>query len=102
MQALGRSGYRVTAFADGEEALAAFLAAPDGFDLVVSDLTMPRLGGTELARRIKEVRPEMPVIIMSGFAVHPPIADAFIEKPLLIDSLLREIAALLDREREKQ
>jgi PAS domain S-box-containing protein len=60
-------GYRVTALQGAEEALAAFQAAPDDYDLVVTDLTMPNASGLELADEIRFVRPDTPVILTTGF-----------------------------------
>jgi PAS domain S-box-containing protein len=69
---LGRSmleslGYRVTSFTDPVVAATMFRAAPDGFDLVVTDLTMPSLSGTELAAELWRVRPDMPILLDTGF-----------------------------------
>jgi CheY-like chemotaxis protein len=61
-------GYTVVRCADGLEALAAFTACPDGFDLVMTDLTMPGMTGTELARRIRDTRPDIPVLLCTGYA----------------------------------
>jgi signal transduction histidine kinase len=65
---LGRLGYRVTAYTNPQEALAAFIAEPASFDALVTDLTMPRLKGTELATRIRQVRPDLPVILTTGYS----------------------------------
>ncbi|MGE0442060.1 MAG: PAS domain S-box protein [Gemmatimonadales bacterium] len=65
---LERLGYRPVGHSSSEAALAAFLADPDAFDLVFTDLTMPRLTGGELARRIRVVRPDVPVVLTSGYA----------------------------------
>jgi PAS domain S-box-containing protein len=64
---LTRLGYRVTAFANSADALAAFRAAPESFDLVVSDLSMPGMTGPELAREMLELRPELPIVIATGY-----------------------------------
>ncbi len=61
-------GYRVTEACDGQEALERFRAAPADFDLVVSDQTMPRLTGLELARALHAERPQARIIICSGFS----------------------------------
>jgi two-component system, cell cycle sensor histidine kinase and response regulator CckA len=67
-QMLERLGYRVTAHASGVEALAAFREDPDGFDLVLTDMTMPEMTGDNLAREVMAVRPPMPVIVCTGYS----------------------------------
>ena len=57
-------GYRVISALNGEEALDVFRQG--GIDLVLSDLVMPRMDGNELIRRMKELAPEVPMIILSG------------------------------------
>jgi PAS domain S-box-containing protein len=64
---LERLGYQVSGFSSAGEALAAFEAAPDQFDLVLSDLSMPGITGIDVARRVLEIRPEMPVLLASGY-----------------------------------
>ena len=65
---LERMGYHVTLKANGSEALETFSAAPNDFDLVITDRTMPGLTGIELAKAILEVRPQLPVIMCTGYA----------------------------------
>lgn len=65
---LVRLGYRVVAKSSGAEALAAFRADPERFDLVITDQSMPRMTGTELARAILAIRPDTAVILCSGFS----------------------------------
>jgi len=65
-QKLTRLGYEVVAHHDSTEALAAFKAAPHRFDLVITDQTMPRLTGVDLAREILRLRPDTPIILCSG------------------------------------
>jgi len=60
------SGYRVTAFADGPAALAEFRKNPDGFDLLITDMTMPQMTGADLAREIMAASPGTPVILCTG------------------------------------
>ena len=64
---LGELGYRVTGFTDSEKAIAGFRSTPGAFDAVVSDLSMPRISGLELARQVLEVRPGTPIVLMSGY-----------------------------------
>ena len=61
-------GYRVTASTDSQRALDAFRSAPQSFDLVISDQTMPQLTGEALARELLRVRPDLPVIVCTGFS----------------------------------
>ncbi len=61
------SGYRVVAVKGGMEALRLFGRAPDEFDLVITDLTMPEMTGVELARKLLSIRPDIPVILSTGF-----------------------------------
>ncbi len=61
---LGTRGYRVVGALVPEEALEIFCQG--GIDLVLSDLHMPRMDGNELARRMKEIAPEVPILLMSG------------------------------------
>jgi CheY-like chemotaxis protein len=61
-------GYRTSVFDDPREALAAFRATPDTFDAVLTDLSMPQMSGEELTRSVREVKPNLPVIVSSGMA----------------------------------
>jgi PAS domain S-box-containing protein len=64
---LGRLGYRVTSFDDPVQALAAFRSSPEAFDGVISDVSMPRMSGFDLAGQILALRPDLPVVITSGY-----------------------------------
>ncbi len=64
---IGRLGYKVTGITDSVEAYAMFADSPLDYDLVITDMTMPRLTGLKLAEKILAIRPEIPVIISSGF-----------------------------------
>jgi PAS domain S-box-containing protein len=61
-------GYTVTPFTNSTAALETFLNAPHEFDLVLSDLTMPNLTGLDLARKMKELRPDLPFLLCTGFS----------------------------------
>jgi CheY-like chemotaxis protein len=65
---LGDLGYSVTAKANSLEALECFRAAPEAFDLVLTDMTMPGLTGIELARELTITRPDIPIILCTGFS----------------------------------
>ncbi|HQP72312.1 MAG TPA: ATP-binding protein, partial [Methanoculleus sp.] len=61
------SGYRVTALQNGQEALEEFSENPHEFDLVITDLTMPGMTGLDLVGKIKEKRPDIPIILCTGY-----------------------------------
>lgn len=63
-------GYRTTVFDDPRAALEAFREKPQGFDAVLTDLSMPQMSGEEFTRSLRAVRPTLPVIVSSGFASH--------------------------------
>ncbi|MCA1791271.1 MAG: response regulator [Thioalkalivibrio sp.] len=68
---LRRLGHDVTAAPNGAAALDVLASAAEAIDLVITDLTMPTMGGAELIRRIRQTRPDLPVILTSGFADTP-------------------------------
>jgi DNA-binding NtrC family response regulator len=103
-QMLARLGYQVTAFTRSDEALAAFRADPDLFDLVITDMTMPNLTGDRLACEIMALRPEMPIILCTGYSEQVGEEDAaamgiqgFAMKPLVMAELNALIRRVLER-----
>ena len=64
---LQRMGHTVTIVTSSLEALRVFREHPESFDLLVTDLTMPEMTGSQLIRRLRETRSHLPVILMSGF-----------------------------------
>ncbi|MBS1841854.1 MAG: PAS domain S-box protein [Acidobacteria bacterium] len=64
---LARMGYRVTAFEDSSKALAAFVEDPGSFDAVLTDLSMPFISGLEVVSAIRINRPDIPIVLASGF-----------------------------------
>jgi CheY-like chemotaxis protein len=67
-EVLTQLGYEAAPFTDGRAALEALEEAPETFQVVVTDEVMPVLTGTELARRIRRVRPDLPVLLLSGYS----------------------------------
>nr|WP_321400849.1 transporter substrate-binding domain-containing protein [uncultured Desulfobacter sp.] len=103
-RALENYGYRVTGLKDSTEALDLFKADPDGFDLVITDMAMPKMIGTELSQKLLEIRPDLPIIICSGYSEKLDKEKAkdlkvlrFLDKPLLITDLIRNVAELLEK-----
>ncbi len=67
-QTLERLGYQVVTRTSSLDALEAFRANSDKFDLVITDMTMPNMTGVELAPRLLEIRPDIPIILCTGFS----------------------------------
>jgi CheY-like chemotaxis protein len=68
---LAQLGYEPIGFSSSTAALAAFRAAPQRFDIVLTDDTMPELIGTDLAREIRLLRPDIPIVLASGSSGAP-------------------------------
>ncbi len=64
---LSSIGYQAAYSTSSSEALEIFRAAPAGFDLVITDLTMPQMNGIQLAKELKKIRPDIPIILCTGF-----------------------------------
>ena len=95
-----RLGYRCSVYGDPGAALAAFRESPHGFDLVLTDFTMPTMNGVELAQQIKAVRAEIPIALVTGFGVDAAAAasagiDVRLGKPVSIDTLAQTLRTML-------
>jgi CheY-like chemotaxis protein len=103
---LTQLGYDVTTCTSSVEALAAFQAAPQRFDLVITDYTMPQMTGDALTRALRRLRPDIPIILETGFS-HTIDAeqaaglgiDAFLLKPWTVREFARTIAQVLAQRR---
>jgi CheY-like chemotaxis protein len=110
-QVLKQLGYTVSAHTDSAAALSAFLACPRGYDLLITDMTMPGMTGTDLTKAVKAVRNEIPVILCTGF--NEQLSDknaksfgiqALIMKPVGMRQLaetIRNVLVPLSTERRK-
>jgi C4-dicarboxylate-specific signal transduction histidine kinase len=101
---LSRLGYETVSFCDGRAALAAFEAAPERFDVVVSDEVMPGLTGTGLSRVVHHYRPDLPIVLMSGYSSAILRQDALaagvtelLIKPLQSHEIATTLARVLHR-----
>ncbi len=97
---LSNLGYAVTAATEPERALEILAASPEAFDIVLTDQTMPKMAGLELAAWVREMRPDLPVVIMTGFAsrVDPEVAAALaIREVVRKPYSRRELAEAIDR-----
>lgn len=97
---LSSSGYRLIEAAHGADALRATEEHAGPIHLLITDIIMPNMGGVELARRFRELRPEAAVIFMSGYAdgaLNEVGADvAVLQKPFTNDTLLARVREALD------
>lgn len=105
---LEQLGYTVTAHSHSIQALEAFRNDPAQFDLVITDLTMPELTGTELAQRMLAIRPDIPIILCTGFShlINEYSARTigikeFVLKPFTLSSIGKLVRKLLDGAPEK-
>jgi CheY-like chemotaxis protein len=94
---LTAAGHHVVEAADGADAIDRFRAEP--FDLVLSDLAMPRVSGWQVARAVKRMAPAVPVFLVTGFGVELSAeerrangVDAVLVKPLQIQEILDAVA----------
>jgi PAS domain S-box-containing protein len=106
---LERAGYHVITAENGARALRLLTASSTAIHLVLTDAAMPELGGRELAQRVTELRPDVPVVLMSGYAElsgqdlrisgvdDAPEVAAFLEKPFSAERLLSLVEPLLSR-----
>jgi signal transduction histidine kinase len=94
---LVEQGYEVLVACDGVEALEVFEREGAALDVVVTDVAMPRMRGDELALRLGERSPAMPVIFLSGYDPgDTPLTGRLLAKPVAEDALLRAIREVLD------
>ncbi|MBF0376282.1 MAG: PAS domain S-box protein [Desulfamplus sp.] len=99
---LQRLGYNVTPFTSSVEALKAFKKIPEAFDLVITDLSMPNISGTQLSSEMLKIRPTIPIILLTGFSynltpekVKELGIAALITKPVIKSELTRTIREVL-------
>jgi signal transduction histidine kinase/CheY-like chemotaxis protein len=102
-QMLNRLGYNVISFNRSDDALDAFRKEPHRFDLVVTDVVMPHMTGDLLASQILSIRPDMPIIMFTGYSdkakgknsIHEGV-KVLLSKPLATAELARAIRQVLD------
>jgi PAS domain S-box-containing protein len=98
-------GYEPVGFTSSSEALAAFRESPQRFDAVLSDEAMPDMPGSELARQLRALRPDLPIVLMSGYVTPQFTARArelgvaeVLTKPLVTRDIARSLASALSKE----
>lgn len=99
---LERQGYTVEGYASSPEALAAFKTAPEKFDFVITDHIMPKMQGMELAKKIRSIRSDIPVMLCTGSKSDELVEQAraagivdVIQKPIPMKSLIETIKQIL-------
>ena len=100
---LERLGYQVTSRSSSLEALEAFLANPDKFDIVITDMAMPNMPGDKLSAELTKIRPGIPVLLCTGFSENMSEEKAaslgikgFLWKPIIMKDLAQKIRDVLD------
>ena len=103
-EALRNLGYRIVATESSVSALEMFTTAPGQFDLLITDMTMPDMTGMDLAKKVLRVRPEIPIILCTGYNELVTEEDAkglgireFLMKPVTTAELTAAIRRLMDR-----
>jgi len=103
MRMLSSRGYSVVPLTDSLEALELFRGDPSGFDLVITDMTMPGMTGDRLARELIAIRGDIPVILCTGYSEHISEAEAkkigireYMLKPLNMRTLTETVRRVLD------
>lgn len=107
-RSLERLGYQITTRSSGADALETFRARTKEFDLVIADQIMPQMTGVQLARELLRLRPDLPIILMSGFSerITPELIKAtgireFIMKPVVAGDLSQAIQRVVATKQDK-
>jgi len=109
MRMLTSLGYRTTVAESSIEALEIFTAGPQSFDLVITDMTLPKMTGIDLSRKLLQIRPDIPIILCSGIKEKETEAGAkslglkaYLTKPLTRRELARVMREILGKKAEGQ
>jgi CheY-like chemotaxis protein len=104
-QMLSRLGYRLTTCTSSVEALEFFRQSPEKYDLVITDMTMPHMTGDVLARELITIRPDIPIIVCTGYSdrVNTEIAGEIgirelVMKPVVMKDIAHTIRRVLDED----
>ena len=102
---LKKLGYQVFIARDGKEAIEIFKKHPQEIDMVILDMIMPRMGGGETYDRIKKIKPDVKVLLSSGFSINGQASEilnrgcnGFIQKPFNLQNLSQNLRAILEDE----
>jgi CheY-like chemotaxis protein len=108
-QMLKRLGYEVTPCPGSMEALEIFRAGPDQFDLVITDMAMPKLSGDKLAAELIRIRPDIPILLCTGFSealteerIKSLGIRGLVLKPIIMKDLALKIRKILDGDKNAE
>ena len=106
-----RNGFSVEAFTHPQEALQSFKSDAESYCLVLSDIRMPYLSGIQLARKVKEVNPNVKVVLMTAFEIRDnefskvfpsTHVDGFVQKPIGIRDLTNKILTIIGETKRRK
>jgi len=104
-QLLSGIGYRVKAYSDPRQAMERFRRAPEDFDLLVTDENMPKITGLQLVKAVHKLRPQLPVIICTGYSenlnqhtVDQMYLYGVVRKPFTLAEISRTISNVLTQQ----
>ena len=104
-QLLEAMSYNVLTAKDGKEAIEIYKANSDKIELVILDMVMPRMGGAKVYEKMKEINPNVKVLLSSGYSIEGQAkeimargCDAFIQKPFGVQELSQKIREVLEKE----
>jgi DNA-binding NtrC family response regulator len=105
-----KNGFLVEAFTNPQEALQRFKSDAESYCLVLSDIRMPQLSGIQLSKKVKEVNPNVKVILMTAFEIRDnefskvfpsTQVDGFVQKPIGIKELSDKISGIIGETKRK-
>ena len=109
-QGLLKNRFLVSAFTNPEEALQSFKSNSEDYCLMLSDIRMPELSGIQLARKVKEINPDVKVVLMTAFEIRgtefskvfPSMhVDGFVQKPIHIKDLTNKILSIIGKTKRR-
>jgi PAS domain S-box-containing protein len=102
-QMLERLGYKISSHTSSLDAVEVFRSNPDAFDIIITDMTMPNMTGDQLAKEILSIKPDMPIIICTGFSERINKEQAgiigikgFLMKPIIKSDMAQMVRNVLD------
>jgi DNA-binding NtrC family response regulator len=108
---LVKNGFSVDAFTNPQDALQSFKSDAESYCLVLSDIRMPMLSGIQLSKKVKEINPDVKVVLMTAFEIRDnefskvfpsSQVDGFVQKPIGIKELTDKILSLIGDTKNRQ